>query len=243
MWTDIVILSGTDISEDEICGLLRAPARLIKLTTSSMNNGYTPGLMSVEEHASSLETWKCNGIDPSRLREFARLKVFEELYVEEFMLQLPDSKELPKWIDKRDPTVRCENESMEIADLRELLPESIQKVRLGYRPPSPNAGPVDYENEVLWSLLPMIADLVEDQRFEQLEEICLWDVWKDCGELEMVDATWERKEALARIKAKGVELHWYSEDNTMSSVEHSKLHPLSNTGLGEAQTVPQLESM
>ena len=49
------------------------------------------------------------------------------------------------------------------------------------------------------------------------------------------------REALARIEAKGIELHRYREDGTeMSYEEHELMHPKSNTGFGNVEKLPPI---
>ena len=94
---------------------------------------------------------------------------------------------------------------------------------------------------VFRSILPMLADLVEDQRFAKLKELCICPPDTAPGTKDTMGSIWKH-EAVVRIEARGVDLHRYGKDGEKLTVEeHRDFHPESNTGLGEVETAPEIE--
>lgn len=153
---------------------------------------------------------------------FPRLKVLEQVKVSELMP--------PAMMSERDRR------------LAQMLPASLERLELLYTSAMGVDVP-DYKGGILRA----IADLVEDDRFYKLKEVCLYHLaqqWyydrkeaENLGDLDKYD--WD-SEAMNRILAQGVETHLLDKNgNLMSCSEHRGMHRDGNSGLVEAETDPR----
>ncbi|KXT10883.1 hypothetical protein AC579_9856 [Pseudocercospora musae] len=176
----------------------------------------------LEELSVSMYT---NSYPPQSIEKFSklfpRLKVLEQVKITELMPA--------KVASERDDW------------LAQVLPCSLEKLQLVY------TSPVGVDITVMaekGEILRAIADVVEDDRFHNLKEICLFHVskqWNDeRTEAEDLDAIngddWD-SEAIHRILAQGVETHLLDKrGKLMSSSEHFGMHLDGNSGLVEAES-------
>ncbi|KAK5128384.1 hypothetical protein LTR85_003052 [Meristemomyces frigidus] len=112
-----------------------------------------------------------------------------------------------------------------MVDMREVLPPVIESIRIK----TERLGEIEHQH-LQEELLRKIANLVEDERFAQLKEVCVWYLTAACGTTQ--DQT---SDAFERIQVKGVDLHCTgSGGGVMDRGEHPGLH--SDGGLAKVET-------
>ena len=228
-----------DLDIGELCKLVKAPVRLVDFTVDHTSKTDVLGDVLCEHYTETVETLDQPRTDVRVLRRFRNLKECE-LDLGQVVLMNTHNKDLPRWKYKgEDPAMNAA--VIYITDLRELLPSSIQKIKLSANdlthPP--------YQTLTGWpvaskDLLNMIADCVDHPQFAQVKEVCIWTICSNLKTGRGLDEsfTWD-PEALARIEARGVDLHsWNKDGSELSSEEHVKMHS-SYAGLGLIETFPK----
>lgn len=187
--------------------------------------------------ADTIRSLDCVEMDPGRLRMFHNLEEVCGVNVTD------TNSSIGTYNGRSHSSVRhrvrtTNDEDIGFADLRELLPPSVQKVKLIVGRSLMRC--IDRTNIALVKsrLMSTIADLVDDARFAGLHEVCVYDVFSDkdrAGDLTLDQVL------LSRIEAKGVELHLRTRDGQELGYEaHKALHQ-PNTGLGLVETTPEAE--
>lgn len=116
---------------------------------------------------------------------------------------------------------------------REILPSSMEPFTLE------SDYTVEGDPRMHRKMLQAVADLVENQRFTKLREVCLWHLAMASSQFR--DWKFELDaEAVRRIRAKGVSLHYQGIDGGgMKYEEHNSLHPDLDGSLTEVETDPR----
>ena len=120
-------------------------------------------------------------------------------------------------------------------ELRDMLPFSLERVSMRDR------HWVQHGHKAQLKILQAVADLVEDPRFARLKQVCLWAVAANSRGAADPDYSFDwDADTVARIEARGVELHRHGKNGgPMEFEEHVRLHRDWNGGLTEVETDPR----
>lgn len=178
--------------------LLLAPRELKRLRCAH-SSGFTKRLTGqlAERYANTLDVLLVDGdhnkIDNACLKKFEKLAFLSGVELSSLSMCTTHSRSFPKSAHGRVS-----------ADLRTILPFSLQQLGIQDRSPNWDGGVLQYGGRNAGKdSLNAIADLAEDNRFEHLREICF-------GGISLGN---ECDEALMRIRATGVSLRRDGEDD------------------------------
>ncbi|KAK4542621.1 hypothetical protein LTR36_006670 [Oleoguttula mirabilis] len=226
--------SCCNLSHTAMGKLIKACKRLrgVKSMASCSDKGNLTGML-YEEYGHCLEDVFLYGayetVNLQGLRNFRRLKSLNGINVSTL---LSNGDESTNARGAGETAHQPSNAgSAHVIDLRDLLPPSIESIALIVNRKT--------DHHVHRELLRTVADLVEDERFAQLKEVCMWSVAVSYGTTKERTFDWD-PDALERIKAKGVDLHCIGNNGgVMKFEEHAHLHPNPNDGLTEVETDPR----
>lgn len=193
-------------------------------------------------------------LDPHLLLKFARLKFANGISIADLLSLRSPHEDLPIWSNVGGARLKSvsvaprstvdqlapDTVSVEVADLRELLPQSIERLAFVSQPKlriDDNTVHKKGQRE----LLSMLGDLVNDSRFDGLKEVCLYDIGNGASGQGLFNCGWDQA-ALDRIKASGVDVHIVSDNGAdLEYQKHMKLHRYSdtNSGLDMLETDPR----
>lgn len=240
---EVLRFSCVSINKRSWQKFLQAPVKLVHFTVfhSSIDprdDNHNLKELLLTEHAATIEILEIDRTEfyaLEDLRKFKRLAELDHLPLGSFLFEQPDSN--VAWKKARDQGFRIREDPQsgtEIYDLRDFLPTSLK--RLGFRndyvfSPTPLRGRD--------ALLRAVVDLVEDDRFQQLCEVCLnalypRTIWRENGP----DGPWNA-EAVQRIEERGIKTHLRDDEGViMQYSQHRLMHPDGNMGLARNETEP-----
>lgn len=200
--------------------------------------GHCLEVLGIDRTQSRRETYL---FDPLLLQRFTALKVLEPLQLSDIAVKPTDSgtssiitSGLPETLFHGLEALLPKELGlgMQIADLKRLLPSSIESITIlsSYQRASL---PMDDKDDQL-SLLTQIAELGEDARHASLREVCLWHVrCTDVPDWTMSCDT----DLVRRIEAQRITLHRPARSNDNEAyVAHQALHPSER---GTLETEPE----
>ncbi len=221
---------------------LRAPARLKKKVLGVGVEGMQPSLgqILVERYTDTLVEIKAEHVGLQYLAQFKNLRICESVAVDELVIKKPRDSQ-----HEDDPAQLDEGDHFQVVDLPDFLPTTMKKIRLHIW------HDWQYGPKALEEFITMLADLVENTRFFELQEVCIWELLQNIKkvDIDVVSSSSPWNQAMCQFQ-RCVELHdhvqdsWDEEldsDEEVWSAEetyarqHENLHP-ALTGLGEIET-------
>lgn len=232
-----------DMSLQAYVKFLTAPKRLRSFlaATSSMGNADSEVFRVLAkrhgEHLEKLSFGNYEGQLAGLAQNFPHLKELERLQVTSLLREEAGEDALRFRPECVDPVLAATEEnsrsSLQVADLREFLPHSIERLGLLHDNKIGALSPSLVSAEMLRN----VVDLVEDPRYICLNQVCL-----SCLKPEASSTGWDI-EVLRRIEGRGIETHLVGEDrHEMAYESHSLLHRDGNPGLVSIESDPRSQS-